>query len=79
MKLESGLYVRHAHYGCGVITATDADRTSIHFDAFGPKKFVTGMLVVEPAAGTPPKLPRAKRAPKRAPVAPATEGTKGAT
>ena len=58
MKIELGQYVRHAQYGLGVITATDHDRTSIDFDSFGPKKFVTGMMTIEPAEGTPPKRPR---------------------
>lgn len=62
MKIEMGQYIRHAQYGLGVITATDSERTSIDFDNFGTKKFVTGMMAVEPAEGTPPKRPRARKA-----------------
>jgi hypothetical protein len=59
--LTKGLYIKHFQYGCGVITASDEERTSIDFDLHGLKKFVTGLMVVDPAEGTPPKRPRAKR------------------
>lgn len=65
MKIELGQYIKHSQYGLGVITATDVERTSIDFDAFGPKKFVTGMMVVEPAEGTPPKRARARALAKK--------------
>ena len=60
MKMLLGQYIRHAQYGLGVITETDGDRTSIDFDVHGMKKFVTTMMVLEPAEGTPPKRPRKK-------------------
>src|SRR6266852_1795466 len=72
--LAEGLYVKHFQYGCGVITASDAERTSIEFDLHGPKKFVTSLMVVEPAEGTPPKRPRTKRR-KRVTAAPVQAGT----
>lgn len=59
--LAEGLYVKHFQYGCGVITESDNERTSIDFDLHGMKKFVTSLMVVELAEGTPPKRPRAKR------------------
>jgi hypothetical protein len=59
--LAEGLYIKHFQYGLGVITDSDAERTSIDFDLHGPKKFVTSIMVVEPAEGTPPKRSRAKR------------------
>lgn len=59
--LAEGLYVKHFQYGCGVITESNEDRTSIDFDEHGLKKFVTSMMVVEPAEGTPPKRPGSKR------------------
>lgn len=59
--LSEGQYVKHFQYGCGVITESGQDRTTIDFDAHGIKKFVTSMMVVEPAEGTPPKRRRAKR------------------
>lgn len=60
--LQTGQYIKHFQYGCGVITEYNTDRTTIDFDAHGPKKFVTSLMVVEPAEGTPPKRRRAKRA-----------------
>jgi hypothetical protein len=70
--LAEGKYVKHFQYGCGVITESNEDRTSIDFDQFGMKKFVTSLMVVEPAEGTPPKRARAKRKKKTvAVVAPA--------
>jgi hypothetical protein len=59
--LAEGLYIKHFQYGLGVVTDSDAERTSIDFDLHGLKKFVTSIMVVEPAEGTPPKRSRAKR------------------
>lgn len=56
-----GQYIKHFQYGCGVITESDTDRTTIDFDLHGIKKFVTSIMVVEPAEGVPPKRARAKR------------------
>ncbi|MFY9527718.1 MAG: hypothetical protein WBC04_13680 [Candidatus Acidiferrales bacterium] len=71
--LTEGLYVKHFQYGCGVVTESDVERTTIDFDLHGPKKFVTSIMVVEPAEGTPPKRSRGKRRKKAvtAGVAPA--------
>jgi hypothetical protein len=68
LKVAEGQYIRHFQYGLGVITETDSERTSIDFDTHGMKKFVTTLMTVELAEGTPPKRPRAKRA-KKAKVA----------
>ena len=59
--LAEGLYVKHFQYGCGVVTESNEERTSIDFDDHGLKKFVTSMMVVEPAEGTPPKRLGSKR------------------
>ncbi|HEV2388938.1 MAG TPA: hypothetical protein VGS20_16975 [Candidatus Acidoferrales bacterium] len=59
--LAEGQYVKHFQYGCGVVTESNEDRTSIDFDLHGLKKFVTSMMVVEPAEGTPPKRHGSKR------------------
>jgi hypothetical protein len=59
--LAEGLYIKHFQYGLGVVTDSDSERTSIDFDLHGPKKFVTSIMVVEPAEGTPPRRSRAKR------------------
>ena len=58
--LQEGRYITHFQYGLGVVTESDSERTSIDFDLHGLKKFVTSIMVVEPAEGTPPKR-RAKR------------------
>jgi hypothetical protein len=67
-NLSAGQYIKHFQYGCGVITESNADRTTIDFDIHGIKKFVTSLVVVEPAEGVPPKRPRTKRRKKTAPA-----------
>ena len=75
--LAEGQYIKHFQYGCGVVTESDAERTSIDFDLHGIKKFVTSLMEVEPAEGTPPTRPKAKRRKKAASApAPATAGAK---
>ena len=59
--LEEGAYIKHFQYGLGVVTESNSDRTSIDFDLHGMKKFVTSIMVVDPAEGTPPKRRRAKK------------------
>ncbi|MEK6660544.1 MAG: hypothetical protein AABY63_01525 [candidate division NC10 bacterium] len=65
--LSEGQYIKHFQYGNGVITESDPDRTTIDFDLHGIKKFVTTLMVVETAEGTPPKRARAKRRKKITP------------
>ncbi len=48
-------------YGLGVITASDAGRVSIDSDLHGMKKFVTSIMVVELAEGTPPRRPKKRK------------------
>ena len=67
--LEEGQYIKHFQYGLGVVVESDEERTSIDFDLHGPKRFVTSLMVVEPAEGTPPKRKRARR-PKKAAATP---------
>jgi hypothetical protein len=59
--LAKDLYIKHFQYGCGVVTESDSERTTIDFDLHGTKKFVTGLMVVEPAEGTPPKRSRRRK------------------
>ncbi len=59
--LEEGAYIKHFQYGLGVVTESNSERTSIDFDLHGMKKFVTSIMVVDAAEGTPPKRRRAKR------------------
>jgi hypothetical protein len=59
--LEEGAYIKHFQYGLGVVTESNSDRTSIDFDIHGMKKFVTSLMVVDHAEGTPPRRRRAKK------------------
>jgi hypothetical protein len=59
--LAEGLYIKHFQYGCGVITDSNSDKTTIDFDLHGTKLFVTGLMVVEPAEGIPPKRSRRRK------------------
>lgn len=59
-NLPEGSYIKHFQYGLGVIIGTDRDYTSIDFDLHGPKKFVTSLMTVELAEGTPPPRPKLK-------------------
>ncbi len=64
--ISEGQYIKHFQYGLGVITETDSERTSIDFDVHGMKKFVTSLMVIEPAEGIPPKRKRVSRHKKAA-------------
>jgi len=61
--LQKGAYIKHFQYGLGVVAESDSERTSIDFDLHGMKKFVTTIMVVEVAEGTPP--PRRRKARKK--------------
>ncbi len=71
--LPEGQYIKHFQYGCGVVTESDAERTTIDFDLHGIKKFVTSIMVMDPAEGTPPQRSHSKRR-KKAPATPAPAG-----
>jgi hypothetical protein len=68
--LPQGQYIKHFQYGLGVVTQSDAQRTSIDFHLHGTKKFVTSLMVVELSDEAPPKPLPAKRR-KRASSQPA--------
>jgi hypothetical protein len=59
--LEKGAYIKHFQYGLGVVTQSDAEYTDIDFDLHGVKKFLTTIMVVEHAEGTPPPRRRKSR------------------
>jgi len=73
------LHVNSLHFqdAAGVVTESDAEPTTINFDLHGSKKFVTSLMVVDPAEGTPPKRSRAKRS-KKAVATAAPTATAGA-
>ncbi|MGD0694756.1 MAG: hypothetical protein ABSB82_07855 [Terriglobia bacterium] len=61
MNLKAGQYIRHTKYGCGTIVERDDNRTTVDFDTFGVRKFVTAMAAFELAQGEAPKKKRATR------------------
>ena len=73
-------YLKHAQYGFGVVSESNAERTTIDFENYGKKKFVTSMVVVELVEGEAPKPRRAVRRKKAAsapaPVAAAAAGAR---
>jgi len=66
--LEEGAYISHFQYGLGVVTDSNSEHTSIDFDLHGMKKFVTSIMVVDAAEGTPPKRRRVRKVKKTAAV-----------
>ena len=59
--LKKGAYIKHFQYGLGVVTESNDERTDIDFDLHGMKKFVTTIMVVEHAEGTPPRRKRTRK------------------
>jgi hypothetical protein len=66
--LETGQYIKHFQYGCGVIVKRDSERTTIDFDEHGVKIFVTNLMTIEPVEGIPPKRRRVRRVKTAKPV-----------
>jgi hypothetical protein len=64
--LQKGAYIQHFQYGLGVVTQSDSEYTDIDFDLHGMKKFLTAIVVLDPAEGTPP--PRRRKARKKTPA-----------
>ncbi len=60
-SLAEGQFVRHVRYGLGVVTQSNAERTSIDFHLHGPKKFATKLMVVELTDEAPPPKPRSAK------------------
>ena len=77
-NLTVGRYIKHFQYGCGLITESDASRITIDFDLHGIKKFVTSLIVVEPADGVPPKRSKRKDRKKTTPNPGAAVSLRGA-
>ena len=49
--LRQSQCVKHAQYGIGFVTESNADRTTIEFDDHGTKKFVTSLMTMELLVG----------------------------
>ena len=68
-NLGEGQQLKHQQYGLGVVTQSDNDRTTIDFDDYGRKLFVTSMMTVEligEAPAVPPKRRRRKAVARKA-------------
>ncbi len=63
--LRQSQCVKHAQYGVGFVTESNAERTTIEFDDHGTKKFVTSMMVVELLAGEAPVRPAGSKRRKK--------------
>jgi hypothetical protein len=74
--LQIGAYIKHFQYGLGVVTESDSEHTDIDFDIHGMKKFVTTIMVVERAEGTPPSR-RRRKARKKVEVVAVAAGSTG--
>jgi hypothetical protein len=59
--LSSGQQIKHAQYGLGVVTESDAERTAIDFDDHGRKLFVTSLMSAELIGEAPINPSRTKR------------------
>lgn len=59
--LPEGQYIKHEQYGFGVVTQSDAERTTIDFDTVGKKKFVTSLMSAELVGEAPPRPSRSRR------------------
>ena len=71
--LPKGQYIKHFQYGLGVVTQSNAERTSIDFSLHGPKKFATRLMTVEfTNEAPPPKPPPARRRRTSTQLPPAT-------
>jgi len=64
--LPVGQYINHEIYGLGVVTDSDPERTTVDFDAYGIKKFVTSIMTAELVGEAPAKSGRPKRRSRRA-------------
>jgi hypothetical protein len=62
--LEEGQTVRHEQYGVGTVTESNADRTTIDFDDYGVKKFVTSIWSAEIIGDAPAERPTRRRSRK---------------
>jgi hypothetical protein len=51
--LDEGQTIRHEQYGIGTVTESNTDRTTIDFDSYGVKKFVTSIWSAELVGDVP--------------------------
>ena len=65
--LSNGQQIRHEQYGIGVVTDSDAERTSVDFDNHGRKLFVTSLMTAELIGDAPINPTRPKRRSRKTP------------
>lgn len=58
---QEGQTIKHQQYGLGVVMASDIERTTIEFDDFGRKLFVTNLMSAEVVGEAPASLSKTKR------------------
>ncbi|MGH9774953.1 MAG: hypothetical protein ACRD50_08410 [Candidatus Acidiferrales bacterium] len=58
--LEEGQQIKHDQYGLGIVRESNTERTTVDFDDFGTKKFVTSIWQAE-TIGDPVKGARPRR------------------
>jgi hypothetical protein len=58
---QEGAYIQHFQYGLGVVTQSNSEYTDIDFDLHGMKKFLTSIVVLEHAEGTPPRRRKTRK------------------
>ena len=68
--LQKAQYLRHEQYGLGVVTSSNAERTTIEFDLHGTKTFITSLMVVELLRGEAPANPAPPKPRKKQPLLP---------
>ena len=59
--LSTGQQIKHQQYGLGIVTESDAERTSIDFNDHGRKLFVTSIMTAELIGEAPANPTRPKR------------------
>jgi hypothetical protein len=68
--LSEGQTIRHEQYGVGIVTESNTDRTTIDFNDYGVKKFVTSIwnaeLIGEAPAGGPARRRSRRKSAKKA-------------
>lgn len=64
--LEEGQTIRHEQYGVGTVTESNLDRTTIDFDNYGLKKFVTSIWSAELLGEAPAGRPTRRRGRRKA-------------
>jgi hypothetical protein len=76
--MQEGQTIKHEIYGLGIVTSSDAERTSVDFDDHGAKLFVTSIFTAELIGEAPLTPPKTKRRRKASAAAKAAKASKKA-